>query len=270
MGLVIGLLVIISVLIVMILRMVLILPSKGNQRRSNRRKRKSLSRFLSASASASVEEETIVRQEPQLSQSTDNSEPAHQPGEECSEAKEASDSADAVLGLAPAGLSSSEPVAPAAAPSVTSVESPIITMMLFAPKDRPYGGYELLQALLSNGLRYGDQQIFHYYQSQQPDSGVLFSCASVVKPGTFDLPNMGGFSTPGLVLFFDAQTVKDPKHAFDQLLQTVDGMVDDLGGEVCDSHQRPFTKQSLLTAHRELDQYLQNCRTPDLFATSEY
>lgn len=268
MGLVIGLLVAISVLIIILIRMVLNAPSKGNQRRVNRRKRKSLSRFLSASAS--VEQETVVRQEPQLSQSTDNSEPAHQKGEEYPEPKEALDSADAVLGLAPAGSSSSEPVAPAAAPSVTSVESPIITLMLFAPKDRPYGGYELLQALLSNGLRYGDQQIFHYYQSQQPDSGVLFSCASVVKPGTFDLPNMGGFSTPGLVLFFDAQTVKDPKHAFDQLLQTIDGMVDDLGGDVCDSHKRPFTKQSLLTVHRQLDQYLQNCRTPDLFATSEY
>ena len=268
MGLVIGLLVIISVLIVMILRMVLILPSKGNQRRVNRRKRKSLSRYLSASTPA--EEETVMRQEPQLSQSIDNAEPIHQSDEKCSELKEVPDSADAVLGLTPAASSSSEPIAPTTASTKASVESPIITMMLFAPKDRPYGGYELLQALLSNGLRYGDQQIFHYYQSQQPDSGVLFSCASVVNPGTFDLPNMGGFSTPGLVLFFDAQSVKDPKHAFEQLLQTVDGMVDDLGGEVCDSHQRLFTKQSLLTAHRQLDQYLQNCRTSDLFATSEY
>ena len=267
MGLVIGLLVVISVLIIMLIRMLLNAPTKGNQRRVNRRKRKSLSRYLSASTSA--EEETVMRQEPQLSQSIDNTKPIHQSEEAFSELKEVSDSADAVLGLTPAGPSSSEPVAPTTVSTIGSVESPIITMMLFAPKDRPYGGYELLQALLSNGLRYGDQQIFHYYQSQQPDSGVLFSCASVVKPGTFDLPNMGGFSTPGLVLFFDAQAVKDPKHAFDQLLQTVDGMVDDLGGEVCDSHRKPFTKQSLLTVHRELDQYLQNCRTPDLFATSQ-
>ena len=267
MELVIGLLVVISVLVFMLLRTAFNPPSKSNQRRVSRRKHQLLSGFLSTSKP--VEEKMVKRQEPHLSQPVEHAEPLKPSDHHASKLNDGSDSADAVLGLTSVDAAQNKPATPARARPVSSVDSPIVTVMLLAPKDRPYGGYELLQALLSNGLRYGDQQIFHCYQSQQPESGVLFSCASVVKPGTFDLPNMGGFSTQGLVLFFDAQAVQNPKQAFEKLLQTIDGMVDDLGGEVCDSQQRPFTKESLLTVYRQLDQYLQNCRTPDLFATSD-
>ncbi len=271
MGLVIGLLVVIGVLVIMLLRMALNPPSKGNKRLASRRKRLSLSALWSGQEL--VDSGETERQEPQLSQPATKEIGASQSKRVMAADHDAAcDTADAVLGLTPSdAVVIEEQLTPRnSASSLPSVEAPVVTLMLFAPEDRPYGGYELLQALLSNGLRYGSQQIFHYYQSQQPDSGVLFSCASAVNPGTFDLPNMGGFSTPGLILFFDAQAVKEPKQAFEQLLQTIDSMVDDLGGQVCDAQQRLFTKQSLLSVHHQLDQYVQSCRTPDLFATAEH
>lgn len=44
-------------------------------------------------------------------------------------------------------------------------------------EDVAYGGYELLQALLACGLRFGDKNIFNFYDKENP-THVLFHCAS--------------------------------------------------------------------------------------------
>lgn len=192
-----------------------------------------------------------------------------------------SDDADSILGLntqsdssKPAPSSVESPSQPnVSAPSTDrspspAMPAPIITMHLKATKDRPYGGYELLQALLSNGLRFGGRQIFHYYRSsKQVEQDIVFSCASMVKPGTFDLAKMGGFSTPGLVFFLETQYADNPRKAFELLLNTIDGMVEDLGGTVFDGRLQPFCTETLMTIYRQIDQYIESCQTHDLFAT---
>src|SRR3990167_6942283 len=62
-----------------------------------------------------------------------------------------------------------------------------ISLHVMAPREYPYNGYELLQALLTNGLRYGDRNIFHRHETKTGRGRVLFSLASVNKPGTFEL-----------------------------------------------------------------------------------
>ena len=191
------------------------------------------------------------------------------------------DDADSILGLniqpdssEPAPLSIESPSQSNVSASSSNqtpspaIPAPIITMHLKATNDRPYGGYELLQALLSNGLRFGGRQIFHYYRSaKQVDQDIVFSCASMVKPGTFDLAKMGGFSTPGLVFFLETQYADNPRKAFELLLNTIDGMVEDLGGTVFDDRLQPFCTETLMTVYRHIDRYTESCQTHDLFAT---
>lgn len=119
-----------------------------------------------------------------------------------------------------------------------SPKNQLVLLYLMAPANQPYNGYELLQALLSAGLRYGKMQIFHRHEQKTGRGDVLFSLASATSPGTFELPKMGAFSCTGLVLFFEAAKVKDPKKAFEIMIDTASQLAEDLGGDILDdAHQ---------------------------------
>ncbi len=138
--------------------------------------------------------------------------------------------------------------APATA-NVTS--SATVAFYLLADKALPYQGYDLLQALLSSGLRFGSKQIFHYYENRKISGREIFSCASIEKPGTFDIKHMGGTTCKGLVLFLKIQQAsKQSLSDFEFLLDTLHTLHDILGGEVCDQSGSPVTKK-MLNATRE-------------------
>lgn len=145
------------------------------------------------------------------------------------------------------------------------LSSRIIIVHLMAPKDRPYSGYELLQSLLANGLRFGKMNIFHRHEQKTGRGSILFSLASAQKPGTFDLPKMGGFSCPGLTLFLSINRVEDPLKAFDVMLETVGQLLDDLGGRVLDEQFEPLTKEKVVMVRKKIREILENEPTPDLF-----
>lgn len=141
----------------------------------------------------------------------------------------------------------------------------IIALYLIAKEGETYSGYELLQALLSAGLRYGQQKIFHRHTHKDGRGEILFHCASATAPGTFDLTKMGSFSGRGLCLFFTANEVEEPLAAFDCLLETLDQLVEDLGGEVLDEKQALFTKEKMMQHHQQLRAIENNKTTVDMF-----
>jgi cell division protein ZipA len=121
-----------------------------------------------------------------------------------------------------------------------ALKNNLLMLYLMAPENQPYNGYELLQALLSAGLRYGKMQIFHRHEQKTGRGDILFSLASATSPGTFELPKMGGFSCTGLVLFFETAKVKDAKKAFEVMIDTVNQLAEDLGGDILDEAREPL------------------------------
>ncbi len=121
----------------------------------------------------------------------------------------------------------------------------LIIFNLLANKDRPYVGYELLQALLAAGLRFGKMQIFHRYQQLNGGGPIIFSMASIVEPGTFELSKMGGFVCPGLVMFLRVSQQHNLVESFELMLDTAHQLVDDLGGEICDERRQVLTDEQI-------------------------
>lgn len=128
----------------------------------------------------------------------------------------------------------------------------VIALYLMADENTPFLGYELLQVLLSAGLRYGDHRIFHRHVNKDGRGAVLFHCASAKAPGTFDLTKMGSTMCEGLSFFFSADDVEDPVAAFDCLLETVDQLVEDLGGTVLDANRNRLTTETMLQMRDQL------------------
>lgn len=130
----------------------------------------------------------------------------------------------------------------------------IIVINLVSHPQHPYRGYELLQAMLTTGLRYGKWNIFHRHEEITGRGAILFSLASTVEPGTFDLAKMGSFSTPGLSLFMRISSTQDPAQVFEKLFATAQQLVGELGGNICDEHRIPLSDTKLAQWRSQLQQ----------------
>ncbi len=140
----------------------------------------------------------------------------------------------------------------------------VISVTLLAEKTRPYGGHELLQALLSNGLRFGHMKIFHYYKDSNTKGPALFSCASAKKPGTFDMKEMGTFKIPGLSFFIQLDHEIDNAAALDAMLSTADLIVYDLGGHLIDEQHQILSDEKIAQWRKQIREFEQS--TQEIFA----
>lgn len=74
----------------------------------------------------------------------------------------------------------------------------IVSMRLFSAPDAPFGGRALIEALQAEGLEHGKFSIFHKYDAE---GATLFSVASLLEPGSFDLDRIGDTDFKGVVFF---------------------------------------------------------------------
>src|SRR3990167_3471481 len=169
-----------------------------------------------------------------------------------------------VFGIAASEKKQEQTVASKTTVTISPHSDCIVVMYLMAPEGNPYAGYELLQALLSAGLRFGKNRIFQRHVHKDGRGDVLFHCASAVAPGTFDLTQMGTFSCAGLSLFFSASNVDEPLSAFDCLLETIDQLVEDLGGQVLDETRTLFSKDRMLKYRQQIRAFENSKNTADM------
>jgi cell division protein ZipA len=137
----------------------------------------------------------------------------------------------------------------------TSPLETLIILQLIASEERPYKGYELIQTLSSTGFHYGAMNIFHYHVNQDKKKERLFSLASAVEPGTFDLNHIGEIYAPGLCLFMSLATTKNALNTFEIMLEIAQLLLQDLGGTLCDQQRKPLTSTSLTHYRSQLHAY---------------
>lgn len=133
------------------------------------------------------------------------------------------------------------------APTLSSApnkEFSVQILHVMAKKPRRFNGYDLLQTLLSEGLRYGDMKIFHRHQQSNGKGPILFSLASVTEPGTFNMQTIGEFSCPGVTLFMQLSGTPFDDERYALMLETANRLAEELDGVVCDQSFEPFVAES--------------------------
>jgi cell division protein ZipA len=141
----------------------------------------------------------------------------------------------------------------------------ILYVMLVAKPNKPYVGYELLQALLSAGLRFGAMNIFHYHEQAHGNGKILFSIASASEPGTFEINKMGAYSGKGLMLFMRLSTNKDLMPAFELMLETGKQLIEDLDGDILDDERKVLTPEKIDKMKTKIIDFEQKQVIGDLF-----
>jgi cell division protein ZipA len=126
-------------------------------------------------------------------------------------------------------------------PDFAALPSLILQLNLARPTG-DIGGVALAEAMAKVDMFAGDMAIYHRYDAQQT-SQVLFSCASLVEPGSFPVDDMAAFHTPGVTLFTRLPGLRDGLAIFSDMLFTAERLAAMLDAEVQDESHNPLTKQ---------------------------
>ena len=94
----------------------------------------------------------------------------------------------------------------------------IVTLRLIAKDGGAFKGDELILSLRGIGLRHGKFGIFHRYDGNDEER-TIFSAASLVEPGSFDLTNIKEQEIPGISLFMVLPGPVDGVEAFDFMME---------------------------------------------------
>jgi cell division protein ZipA len=123
--------------------------------------------------------------------------------------------------------------------------SEVLVLNVTAKDGRVFAGDDLLQVLITSGLKFGEMNIFHKRLSKEQQSTVIFSVANMLNPGTFDLNNMDEFTTLGISFFLALPTPINNLDAFEQMLGVAQEIRDTLGGDLKDDHRNGMTGQTI-------------------------
>ena len=106
-------------------------------------------------------------------------------------------------------------------------------------------GWNQALALLEQGLRYGEMNIFHLHQSRAGRDELQFSMANALEPGTFDIDAMEGQGFRAVTFFLKMPGPSSPMDALERMIKTVRHLGDRFGGEVRDDQHSVLTQQTI-------------------------
>jgi cell division protein ZipA len=117
-----------------------------------------------------------------------------------------------------------------------------------------FKGDDLILSLRGIGLRHGKFGIFHRYDGND-ESRTIFSAASLVEPGSFDLANIKDQQIPGISLFLVLPGPVDSVEAFDMMMAAARALSQSLNGELLDESGSTLSIQRERYLREEIIQY---------------
>ncbi len=130
----------------------------------------------------------------------------------------------------------------------------IVTLRIVARDKEAFQGDELILSLRGIGLRHGKFGIFHRYDGND-ESRTIFSAASLVEPGSFDLANIKEQQIPGISLFLVLPGPVESVEAFDLMMAAARALSQSLDGELLDESGSTLSIQRERYLREEIIQF---------------
>lgn len=133
-------------------------------------------------------------------------------------------------------------------------ESTLVSIYVMnQPPTALFNPYELIQSLAAAHCHFGEMSIFHRHEQLNGKGDVLFSIAQAIKPGIFNMSDIGSIKCPGLILFMDAAMNDDPYSMFNTMLETAEQLAQDLQAGLFQTATEPMTESSQHYYERKLN-----------------
>ena len=138
--------------------------------------------------------------------------------------------------------------------SADDIPQKIVTLRIIARNGGAFAGDDLILGLRGIGLRHGRFGIFHRIDGDDEDR-TIFSAASLVEPGSFDLANIKEQEIPGISLFLVLPGPVDGVEAFDMMMDAARALSQALNGELLDESGSTLSIQRERYLREEIIQY---------------
>ena len=135
-----------------------------------------------------------------------------------------------------------------------SAQEKIVTLRVVARGNDAFPGDELVLTLRGIGMRHGKFGIFHRFDGPD-ESNVVFSVASLVEPGNFDLENIKEQKIPGISIFMVLPGPLDGAKAFDLMMTAARALSQSLNAELLDETGSTLSIQRERYLREEIIQY---------------
>jgi cell division protein ZipA len=119
----------------------------------------------------------------------------------------------------------------------------VLSLILQADVGHKYKGKDFMPIFLSQGLRHGDMQIFHRYDSSNHNQ-TLYKVASAIQPGTFNMHDIENFSTPAFAFFINLPGPNDPVAAYQAMVKSMNFFSEELGGKILNADKTIYDEQA--------------------------
>lgn len=139
-------------------------------------------------------------------------------------------------------------------PTIVDAPQKIVTVRIVAREKKSFPGDELILSMRGIGLRHGKFGIFHRYDGSD-ESRTIFSAASLVEPGSFDLQNIKGQEIPGISLFMVLPGPVESTAAFDSMMAAARTLTQSLNGELLDESGSTLSIQRERYLREEIIQF---------------
>ncbi len=139
-------------------------------------------------------------------------------------------------------------------PSDHAVPQKIVTMRLVARNGGAFKGDDLVLSLRGIGMRHGKFGIFHRIDGDDEEA-TIFSAASLVEPGSFDLSNIRDQQIPGISLFLVLPGPVEGATAFDMMMESARTVAKALDGELLDESGSSLSIQRERYLREEIIQF---------------
>ncbi len=134
------------------------------------------------------------------------------------------------------------------------VPQKIVTLRIVGRDKNAFKGDDLILSLRGIGMRHGKFGIFHRYDGND-ESRTIFSAASLVEPGSFDLANIKDQQIPGISLFLVLPGPVDSVESFDMMMESARTLSQSLNGELLDESGSTLSIQRERYLREEIIQY---------------
>lgn len=131
----------------------------------------------------------------------------------------------------------------------------VLIMNVMAKPGQQIQGSELLSALMTEGLKFGDMDIFHRHKDNDGDGPILYSLANMVVPGTFSLAAMDDFKTPGISIFLGLPVADDSLAVYNDMATTAQNLAAQLNGDLKDENRSVMTSQTIEHGRQRVIEY---------------
>lgn len=118
----------------------------------------------------------------------------------------------------------------------------LIEFSITARADQGFNGLELFDAFDHVGLKYGSVRVFERIDKNRL---VDFAVASMGTPGTFPDSGLEEYYCPGIVFYMQPRELEHPLAVFDDFVETIDILAEDLDGAVWDNQKQPLTAETI-------------------------